>query len=124
MYIYVRIFNPLNTYNYIVMIISLGFFFSFFFLACVNQNHLHFFVMHLFFSMNYSYDEIDFLLIYQKSTSLSQYCSLKNENKKFYSFQFNIEDFSSSLYFFITFIKFKNCSTCILILLLKYNRIS
>lgn len=26
--------------------------------------------------------------------------------------------------FFITFIKFKNCSTCILILLLKYNRIS
>lgn len=90
----------LNTYIYIVMIISLGFFFSFFFLACVNQNHLHFFVMHLFFSMSYFYDEIYFLLIYQKSTSLSQYCSIKNENKKFYSFQFNIEDFSSSRYFF------------------------
>lgn len=68
--------------------------FSFlFFLACVNQNHLHFFVMHLFFFMNYSYDEIYFLLIYQKSTSLSQYCSIKNDNKKFYSFQFKIEDF-------------------------------
>lgn len=78
----------------------LVFSFLFFFLACVNQNHLHFFVMHLFFSMNYFYDEIYFLLIYQKSTSLSQYCSIKNENKKFYSFQFNIEDFSSSRYFF------------------------
>lgn len=100
MYIYVRIFNPLNTYIYIVMIISLGLFFSFLFLACVNQNHLHFFVMHLFFSMNSFYDEIYFLLIYQKSTSLSQYCSIKNDNKKFYSFQFNIEDFSSSRYFF------------------------
>lgn len=85
----------------------LVFSFLFFFLACVNQNHLHFFVMHLFFSMSYFYDEIYFLLIYQKSTSLSQYCSIKNENKKFYSFQFNIEDFSSSRYFFITFIKFK-----------------
>lgn len=79
-----------------------------------------------FFSMNYSCDEIYFLLIYQKSTSLSQYCSKKNDNKKFYSFQFNIEDFSISQYFFYYLIKFKNCSigTCILILLLKYNRIS
>lgn len=28
------------------------------------------------------------------------YLSIKNDNKKFYNFQFNIEDFSSSLYFF------------------------
>lgn len=124
MYIYVRIFNPLNTYIYIVMIISLGFFFSFSFLACVNQNHLHFFVMHLFFSMNYFYDEIYFLLIYQKSTSLSQYCSKKMKIR--YSIVFSLTLRTSVVLgiFFITFIKFKNFSTCILILLLKYNRIS
>lgn len=123
MYIYVRIFNPLNTYIYIVMIISLGFFFSFF-LACVNQNHLHFFVMHLFFSMNYSYDEIDFLLIYQKSTSLSQYCSKKMKIRYSIVFSLTLRTSVVLCIFFITFIKFKNFSTCILILLLKYNRIS